>query len=39
MFEKDSIITVDRVIGLFFVLALHAAALYGLWQHRLIPSP
>ena len=39
MFGKDSIITVDRVIGLFFVLALHAAALYGLWQHRLIPSP
>ena len=39
MSEKTSIFTVDRIIGLFFVLALHAAALYGLWQHRLIPSP
>lgn len=29
----------DRLAGLLFVLALHAAALYGLWQHRLIPSP
>ena len=29
----------DRLVGLAFVLALHAAALYGLWQHRLIPSP
>ena len=32
-------IPLDRIIGLFFVLALHATALYGLWQHRLIPSP
>lgn len=37
--EKMPIFTVDRIIGLFFVLTLHAAALYGLWQHRLIPSP
>lgn len=29
----------DHLAGLGFVLALHAAALYGLWQHRLIPSP
>lgn len=29
----------ERLAGLLFVLALHAAALYGLWQHRLIPSP
>lgn len=29
----------ERLAGLFFVLALHAAALWGLWQHRLIPSP
>ena len=25
--------------GLIFVVLLHAAALYGLWQHRLLPSP
>lgn len=25
--------------GLAFVLTLHTAALWGLWQHRLIPSP
>ncbi len=25
--------------GLIFVVLLHAVALYGLWQHRLIPSP
>jgi protein TonB len=25
--------------GLIFVALLHAAALYGLWQHRLLPSP
>lgn len=29
----------ERAAGLVFVLALHAAALWGLWQHRLIPSP
>jgi hypothetical protein len=29
----------DRLAGLLFVLALHAAAVWGLWQHRLIPSP
>ena len=29
----------ERLAGLLFVLALHAAALYGLWSHRLIPSP
>jgi protein TonB len=29
----------DRLAGLSFVLALHAVAFYGLWQHRLIPSP
>ena len=32
-------IPLDRIIGLFFVLVLHATALYGLWQRRLIPSP
>jgi protein TonB len=25
--------------GLVFVILLHATALYGLWQHRLLPSP
>lgn len=29
----------DKAAGLVFVVALHAAALYGLWQHRLIPDP
>ena len=29
----------ETLAGLVFVLALHAAALYGLWSHRLIPSP
>jgi len=30
--------TPERAAGLAFVLALHAAALWGLWQHRLIPN-
>ena len=29
----------ERLAGLLLVLALHAAALYGLWSARLIPSP
>ena len=29
----------DKLAGLLLVVALHAAALWGLWQHRLIPSP
>jgi protein TonB len=28
----------ERAAGLAFVLGLHAAALWGLWQHRLIPN-
>lgn len=28
----------ERATGLIFVLALHAAALWGLWQHRLVPT-
>lgn len=39
MSEKPSIFAVSHIFGLLFVLALHAGALYGLWQHRLIPSP
>lgn len=29
----------ERTFGLAFVLALHVAALWGLWQHRLLPAP
>ena len=29
----------DRFAGLLLVVALHAAALWGLWAHRLIPTP
>ena len=29
----------DRIGGALFVLVLHAAVLYGLWSHQLIPSP
>ncbi len=31
--------SLERLAGLLFVLALHAAMLWGLWSHRLIPSP
>ncbi len=29
----------ENVTGLVFVVALHVAALWGLWQHRLLPTP
>jgi protein TonB len=29
----------ERLAGLAVVVALHAAALWGLWQHRLLPGP
>lgn len=29
----------DRAIGIAIVLALHAAALYGAWTYRLLPTP
>ena len=29
----------DKLAGLLLVVALHAAALWGLWQHRLLPGP
>ncbi len=29
----------ERSVGIAFVAVLHAAALYGLWQHRLLPTP
>ncbi len=28
----------EQLIGLLFVLALHGAALYGLWSYRIIPT-
>ena len=28
----------ERITGILIVLALHAAALYGLWSHRLLPT-
>ncbi|MGB7987834.1 MAG: energy transducer TonB [Candidatus Methylophosphatis roskildensis] len=35
----QSKLTPDRMIGLAFALAMHAAALYGLWSYRLLPTP
>ncbi|HWR77151.1 MAG TPA: energy transducer TonB, partial [Thiobacillus sp.] len=29
----------ERAAGLAVVITLHAAVLYGLWNHRLIPAP
>ncbi len=29
----------DKLAGLLLVVALHAAALWGLWSHRLLPPP
>lgn len=29
----------DKLADLLLVVALHAAALWGLWQHRLLPGP
>ncbi|MBW7902886.1 MAG: energy transducer TonB [Rhodocyclaceae bacterium] len=29
----------ERSVGLLIVVAMHAAALWGLWQHRLLPAP
>lgn len=29
----------DKFAGVLLVLALHAAALWGLWSHRLLPTP
>jgi len=33
------LIGIERATGLVLVLALHAAVLWGLWQHRLLPTP
>jgi protein TonB len=37
--EAARFLKLEQSAGLLFVLALHAAALWGLWQHRLIPAP
>lgn len=29
----------DRIVGLVFVVTLHAAVLWELWHHRLLPAP
>ena len=29
----------EKLTGIVLVLGIHAAALYGLWSHRLLPSP
>ncbi|MCX7165277.1 MAG: TonB family protein [Rhodocyclales bacterium] len=29
----------DKLAGVLLVVALHAAALWGLWSHRLLPAP
>ena len=31
--EKRAFLSIDRALGLGFVVALHGAALWGLWQH------
>jgi protein TonB len=37
--EAARFLKLEQSAGLLFVLVLHAAALWGLWQHRLIPAP
>lgn len=32
-------LTPDRMVGLAFAVALHAALLYGLWSYRMLPTP
>ena len=32
-------ISAENALGLCFVAVLHAAALYGLWSHQMLPSP
>ncbi len=39
MFRTQNKLTPDRMAGLVFAVAMHAAALYGLWSYRLIPTP
>lgn len=37
--DMSSRLRPEQITGLLFVLLLHAAAFYGLWSHRLLPSP
>lgn len=37
--QTDGLFRTERLAGLAVALALHVIALWGLWQHRLIPSP
>ena len=39
MKRTDARFGIERATGLVLVLALHTAVLWGLWQHRLVPSP
>lgn len=39
MSDRTPLFQADRAAGVLMVLALHGAALWGLWQHRLIPTP
>lgn len=39
MVSTDGLFKPERTAGLALVLAMHAGLLWGLWQHRLIPSP
>jgi protein TonB len=31
--------SLDRTVGLVFVVGIHALALYGLWSYRILPTP
>jgi protein TonB len=39
MTRVERLLKPEQVVGLVAVVAMHAAVLWGLWQHRLIPSP
>lgn len=39
MIKRTCEFVAARATGLIVVLSLHAAALWGLWQHRLLPTP
>lgn len=39
MVSTDGLFKPERAAGLALVLAMHAGLLWGLWQHRLIPTP
>lgn len=39
MSERMPTVPAERLVGVLLVLILHGAAVWGLWQHRLIPTP